>query len=95
MDVVGGLVDVCRYGIMRHELLRDCIVVGIRDTELSKQLMSELTLHEAVNGGRQQQVMRADHNNDVNVYTVRCRQGGGDAKDDVTWRFRERASKKF
>jgi len=43
-------VDKCRYGNLRDEMLRDRIVVGIKDKSLSEklQLDSELTLERAV-----------------------------------------------
>ena len=43
-------VDKCRYGNLRDEMMRDIIVVGIKDKSLSEklQLDSELTLERAV-----------------------------------------------
>lgn len=49
------LVDACDYGLLKDDLIRDRIVVGMRDEKLSEkmQLMSKLTLQEAVNLCRQ------------------------------------------
>ena len=47
--VTYGLIETCEYGGLRDEMLRDRIVVGIRDTGLSerRQLDPELTLEKA------------------------------------------------
>ena len=59
----------CRHGNLRDEMIRDRIVVGLRDSALSQklQLESELTLEMAITSARQreqvkkqQQVIRAD-----------------------------------
>ena len=44
-----NLSESCKYGTMRNELLRDRLVVGIRDSALSSklQLDSDLTLEKA------------------------------------------------
>ena len=43
------LAEHCKFGNMRDELIRDCLVVGIRDNLLSERLQmeSELTLDKA------------------------------------------------
>jgi len=43
------LAENCDFGAMKDELIRDCLVVGIRDSSLSErlQLESELTLDRA------------------------------------------------
>ena len=49
------LADTCEYGDIRDEMIRDRLVVGIRDATLSQQLQldAELTLEKANNKGKQ------------------------------------------
>jgi len=53
-------VDKCRYGNLRDEMLRDRIVVGIKDKSLSEklQLDSELTLERAVTQVRNAELVK-------------------------------------
>ena len=53
-------VDKCRYGNLRDEMMRDRIVVGIKDKSLSEklQLDSELTLERAVNQVRNAELVK-------------------------------------
>jgi len=53
-------VDKCRYGNLRDEIMRDRIVVGIKDKYLSEklQLDSELTLERAVNQVRNAELVK-------------------------------------
>ncbi len=55
-----SLAEHCGYGTLRDELLRDRIVVGIRDLRLSEklQLDSNLTLEKAVNSVRQSESIK-------------------------------------
>ena len=50
VTVLFNLVDSCNYGELRDEMLRDRLVVGIRDMALSERLQmdSKLTLGKAV-----------------------------------------------
>ena len=50
-----ALAEDCEYGALREELLRDRIVVGIRDNVLSQkmQMESRLDLAKAINMVRQ------------------------------------------
>ena len=43
------LAEICDYGALRDEMIRDRLLVGIRDTALSQQLQldAELTLEKA------------------------------------------------
>ena len=45
-----GLAEHCGYDVLHDEMIRDCIVVGIRDSRLAEklQLDSELTVSKAV-----------------------------------------------
>ena len=52
-----NLAEHCNFGSLREELIRDRIVVGIRDKNLS-QLESDLTLEKAVNLVRQRKTVR-------------------------------------
>ena len=55
-----ALAEFCNFGVLRNELIRDRIVVGIRDKALSErlQLEADLTLTKAVNLVRQKEVVR-------------------------------------
>ena len=45
----------CNYGTLHDEIVRDCIVVGLKDRLLSEklQLEADLTLEKAINQPRQ------------------------------------------
>lgn len=49
------LAEHCRYGALYDEMVRDRLVVGLRDKHLSEQLQMdlELTLEKAINKARQ------------------------------------------
>ncbi|BES96129.1 tetratricopeptide repeat protein, tpr [Nesidiocoris tenuis] len=51
----------CKYGPLREELLRDRIVVGIRDSGLSAKLQmdSELTLEKAIDGAKDSETVKS------------------------------------
>lgn len=53
----------CEYGDMTDDMIRDHLVVGIRDTSLSQQLQidSELTLEKAKQRIRQQEAVSEQH----------------------------------
>ena len=53
------LAETCAYGPIREELIRDRIVVGLRDSKLSYRLQmdSELTLAKAVDMARQSEIV--------------------------------------
>ena len=55
-----GLAEHCAFGQLHDKLIRDHIVVGIRDTDLSKklQLDPELNLQKAVNALRQRETVK-------------------------------------
>ena len=55
-----NLAEHCNFGCLRGELIRDRIVVGIRDKNLSEklQLESDPTLGKAVNLVRQREIVR-------------------------------------
>ena len=42
-----SLVETCEYGALKEEMLRDRIVVGIRDTSEYLQMTADLTLKSA------------------------------------------------
>ncbi|KAK0150891.1 Gag-Pol polyprotein [Merluccius polli] len=54
-----ALAENCKYGALHDELIRDRIVVGLRDTSLAErmQLDKDLTLEKAVNMARQSEVI--------------------------------------
>jgi len=55
-----GLAEHCGYGDLHNEMIRDRIVVGIRDVALSEklQLKADLTLEEAVTQVRQSEAVK-------------------------------------
>ena len=55
-----NLAEHCNFGVLREELIRDRIVVGIRDKAMSEklQLEADLTLEKAVNFARQKENVR-------------------------------------
>ena len=55
-----NLAEHCKFGVLRDELIRDRIVVGIRDKTLSEklQLEADLTLEKAMNFARQKEIVR-------------------------------------
>ena len=61
-----NLVDSCNYGEFREEMLRDRLVVGIRDISLSERLQmdSELTLEKAMKMVRQKEAVH-EHNSQL------------------------------
>ena len=63
ITVLYGLVKTCEFGMFRDELLRDRIVVGIRDNALSECMQAEgskLTLEKAKTMARQKEAV-AEH----------------------------------
>ena len=54
------LSETCKFGLLRDELIRDRIVMGIKDTKLSEklQLGKDLTLDKAVTMIRQSEQVR-------------------------------------
>jgi hypothetical protein len=55
-----SLAENCNYGALREELIRDRIVIGIRDLNLSEKLqcMEDLTLQKAITSCRQQEAVK-------------------------------------
>ncbi|XP_026825789.1 uncharacterized protein K02A2.6-like [Ooceraea biroi] len=53
-----SLAETCEYGVLRNDLIRDRIVIGIRDTRASKrlQLINDLTLEKALEIARQAEI---------------------------------------
>ena len=54
------LVENCNYGLLREEMIRDRLVVGIKDVKLSErlQLDNALTLEKAIAEARQTETVR-------------------------------------
>ena len=74
------LVEHCKYGDLQDELVRDRIVVGLRDSELSEklQLTSGLTLEAAVTQARQSESVKTQQKvvrDEVNVDQLHSRPG--------------------
>ena len=55
----------CNYGNLHDEMVRDRIVVGLKDKSLSEklQLEAELTLENAINQARQRELVRQQQEN--------------------------------
>ena len=55
-----SLIETCNYGDLKNELLRDRLIVGIRDAKLSESLQMdvELTLETAKKKIRQKEAVR-------------------------------------
>ena len=55
-----NLVEFCEYGDLHDQLIRDRIVVGLRDKKLSEQLQMDpkLTLEKAVTCARQSEAVK-------------------------------------
>ena len=66
VTVLFNLVDSCNYGELKDEMLRDRLVVGIRDVSLSERLQmdSELTLEKAMKMVRQKEAVH-QHNSQL------------------------------
>jgi hypothetical protein len=69
------LVETCEYGMLKEEMLRDRIVVGIRDHKLSERLQMDtnLTLEKAKQAVRQKEAV-VEHGRQL--------QGSGNSKRD-------------
>ena len=54
------LSEYCEYGALRDEMIRDRIVVGLRDMKLSEKLQLDpnLTLEKAINAARQSEAVK-------------------------------------
>ena len=63
-----GLARYCNFGALKEELIRDRIVVGLQNRELSekRQLDANLTLEKATNLARQRETV----NNNKTVLTA-------------------------
>ena len=53
------LAEICAYNALKEEMIRDCLVVGLKDTRLSKklQLDANLTLAKAITMARQSEAV--------------------------------------
>ncbi|XP_064483051.1 uncharacterized protein K02A2.6-like [Ornithodoros turicata] len=60
VTVLHSMADLCNYGALREELIRDRLVAGLRDKKVSEQLQldSELTLQKAITAARQRETVR-------------------------------------
>ena len=80
-----ALVEGCNYGSLKDEMIRDRIVVGIRDKALSErmQLDSKLTLEAAKTLARQreavQEILRTPHKQELAVEAIGRKRGKGRA----------------
>ena len=58
------LAETCQFGDLKNELIRDRIVVGIRNASLSQKLMQDekLTLDKAVKEAKSSELVKHHHN---------------------------------
>lgn len=77
-----ALAENCNYGALHDELIRDRLVVGLRDTSLAERLQmdKDLTLEKAVNQARQSEVIkrqqtdiRGENNTEIDCVSVKYR----------------------
>lgn len=52
------LAEHCGYGALHDEMVRDRLVVDVRDKHLSEQMDPELTLHKAVTKVKQSELVK-------------------------------------
>ena len=99
------LVETCEYGDLRDEMLRDRLVVGIRDSAMSQKLQMdpELTLEKAMKTVRQsaavkeqqgqlKQLKEGSKGNPITIEEVRTgrpQTGGGASRRDKSVRYRK------
>lgn len=59
------LAETCDYGTLRDELIRDRVVIGVRDTKTSErlQLIADLTLEKAITMARQAEIQSKEGKN--------------------------------
>lgn len=59
------LADTCKYGTLKNDLIRDRIVIGVRDTRTSErmQLTSDLTLEKAITMAKQAEIQTKENKN--------------------------------
>ena len=71
-----SLIEHCHYGVLRDEMIRDRIVVGIRNTALSEkmQLQSDLDLQKAIKQAREAEASKLQQP---------LLRGGGEKKHDT------------
>ena len=57
------LAETCQFGTLKKELIRDCIIVGIRNAVLSQKLMQDdtLTLDKAVKQVKSSELVKEHH----------------------------------
>ena len=65
------LVEFCAYGVLKHEMLRDRLVVGIRDLSLSDKLQTDpmLTLEKTKTLMRQKAAVK-DHHHELQLHQM-------------------------
>ena len=94
ITVVHKLAEHCSYGLLKEELIRDRIVVGIQDRRLSEQLQmdSELTLAKTIQKVRQSETVKKQQ------ALMHSTAVGGDSKinvDAIQTRFQHLGKKQY
>jgi hypothetical protein len=64
IEALYELAETCQFGDLKNELIRDRIVVGIRNASLSQKLMQDekLTLDKAVKEAKSSELVKHHHN---------------------------------
>jgi hypothetical protein len=64
IEALYELAETCQFGDLKNELIRDRIVVGIRNASLSQKLMQDekLTLDKAVKEAKRSELVKHHHN---------------------------------
>ncbi|KAK7930380.1 hypothetical protein WMY93_006775 [Mugilogobius chulae] len=96
ITAVHKLAENCGFGVLKEELIRDRVVVGIKDKRLSEQLQmdSELTLAKAIQKVRQSETVKnqqtilhsSSAEKSLNMDTIRTKMKRG---QNQTWQKKE------
>ncbi len=95
ITAVHKLAENCQYGVLQEEMIRDGLIVGIRDHRLSErlQLDPELTLSKAITKIRQSKEIKKQQtdlrqasgdSNEVNMDMLKYAQKGPQGRPDST-----------
>ena len=79
IESIYELAETCQFGPLKEELIRDRIVVGIRNAALSQKLMQDekLTLEKAVKEAKSSELVKQHHEmlttDGGEIYSVRSK----------------------
>ncbi|XP_011879086.1 PREDICTED: uncharacterized protein K02A2.6-like [Vollenhovia emeryi] len=86
-----SLAETCNFGDLREELIRDRIVVGVRNTKLSEamQLQADLTLERAITKARQADEVKRQQN------VVRGSDASVSGRTEVDYVYQKGANRRY